>query len=275
MEEMDRFPRVNLRATGTGVCVKVMKMNREAALAFSNQFRSARQGALADSEAYEPIIHVVERLGSLLDRRISSLGSYAQSIATLAARSPLSMEIPSKWPDFHAPFERTYRHFKDARNDALHQGAFARRLTEHAVQLSIVLEDALRRSMEDPTIGDFMVRNPICAAEWQPLSFVRQLMLANAFSFLPMRRGEKWYLISDVQVASYLGSEPADRKKRLAVTVDAAAPELQLYETSPIPLNTPLKDALSHFRSSSHPLLILATVDHMDLVGIVTAFDLL
>jgi hypothetical protein len=68
----------------------------------------------------------------------------------------------------------------------LHQGAFARRLTGHAIELSLVLEDALRRSLDSPVVGDYMVRGPICAEPWQPISFIRQRMLANSFSFLTL-----------------------------------------------------------------------------------------
>jgi len=38
-------------------------------------------------------------------------------------------------------------------------GAYARRLTEHAIQLSLVLEMLCVRSEEMSTVGDFMVRN--------------------------------------------------------------------------------------------------------------------
>ena len=32
-------------------------------------------------------------------------------------------------------------------------------------------------------VSDFMVRNPVCASMWQPLSFIRQSMLVNSFSY--------------------------------------------------------------------------------------------
>ena len=46
------------------------------------------------------------------------------------------------------PFSRLYDLVQDARNDALHQGAFARHLTIHAIGLALILEDALRSSEE-------------------------------------------------------------------------------------------------------------------------------
>ena len=74
-------------------------------------------------------------------------------------------------------------------NDALHQGAFARHLTIHAIDLALILEDALR-SFEEPRVSDYMVRNPLFAELWQPIGFIRQQMLANSFSFLPVLKGK-------------------------------------------------------------------------------------
>ena len=132
---------------------------------------------------------------------------------------------------------------KDARNDALHQGAFARHLTSHAIELALVLEDALRRRLDSPVVGDYMVRNHVCAELWQPISFIRQQMLANSFSFLPVKSsGRDWCLISDLDIATYLGPDALKRKPRLAQTLNAAKIPLQL--TKPCAIDTPLEEAL-------------------------------
>jgi hypothetical protein len=93
----------------------------------------------------------------------------------LALTSPLVVEIPNK-----------FRNFLDqgvdgARNETLHQGAFARPLTKHAIELAIILEDALSQQVNQ-VVMDFMVRNPLCAELWKPIGFIRQQMLANSFS---------------------------------------------------------------------------------------------
>jgi hypothetical protein len=75
-----------------------------------------------------------------------------------------------------------YRVVKNAWNDALHQGAFARHLTKNAIELSIMLEDAWA-TYRNPIIADFIVGGPVCAELWQPLGFVRQQMLANSYSY--------------------------------------------------------------------------------------------
>jgi hypothetical protein len=162
-------------------------MDRSATISFFGQLRDARENALRDAEAFDGIIQVLERLGSLLLGEIGTLDKYRKVITNKVDGSALAKDIPEDWRDVHIPFSRLYELVRIARNDALHQGAFARHLTIHAIELSLVLEDALMSSLDNPTVGDFMVRNPICAELWQPISYIRQQMLASSFSFLPIK----------------------------------------------------------------------------------------
>jgi len=122
----------------------------------------------------------------------------------------------------HTPFERLYELVVDARNTAMHEGASARYLTAHAIELSLILEDSLMKDCH--TIGEYMVRNPVCAFLWQPLSFVRQTILINSFSYLPILMSadsEIVGLISDLELARYLRTEPKGNlsKKKLRRTL--------------------------------------------------------
>jgi CBS domain-containing protein len=161
-----------------------------------------------------------------------------------------------------------------ARCDALHQGAFARHLTSHAIELALILEDALRSS-EKPRISDYMVRNPLFAEFWQPIGFIRQQMLANSFSFLPVLQGEDWCLVSDREVAIYLRtSSNSERKRRLATPLDKT--QLNLPTAECVEEETSLQDALKALRDA--PLLVCGEGipgTPKRLLGIVTAFDLL
>ena len=74
-------------------------------------------------------------------------------------KSPLADAIPDQHTTWHSKFSTTYEVVRDARNDALHQGAFARHLTNSVIQLALVLEDALMSNAS--TTGEFMVREPI------------------------------------------------------------------------------------------------------------------
>jgi len=69
-----------------------------------------------------------------------------------------------------------------------------------------------------------MVRNPICAELWQPISFVRQQMLVSSFSYLSVQDNEgKWFLLSDQEVATYLGNTSnAERKRRMTKSLQEA-----------------------------------------------------
>ncbi len=68
------------------------------------------------------------------------------------------------------------------------------------------------------TVNDYMVRGAVCAEPWQPISLIRQQMLAHSYSYLPVLLTEEdspvWHLISDHWVATYL--RKGDRKSWLA-----------------------------------------------------------
>jgi predicted transcriptional regulator len=54
-------------------------------------------------------------------------------------------------------------------------------------------------------VSHFMVRNPIIASLWQPISSIRQTMLANSFSYLPvLKSDDQWRLVSDYQIVKFL-----------------------------------------------------------------------
>ena len=255
-------------------------LSRDAAIAFADQLRLARHSALGDAQEFDEIIHAVERLGSYLTKeKFADLGvagglyKYEGALRDLASNSGLAYALD----DQHTltSFDRLYELVRIARNDAMHQGAFARHLTVHAIELAIILEDALTQ-LKNPVVGDFMVRNPVCAETWQPVGFIRQQMLANSYSCLPMQKGKQWYLISDAAIAIYLGArrDGRERRKLLASTLEEAFPKL---DVKPIELkldSTPLADALETLREAP-VLLIYRARDQDALAGLLTAFDLL
>ena len=257
-------------------------MEHDAAIYFRDQFRDARTRALHDAEAYQEVLFAIERFGSMLSKEIGALGNYGEKIIAEAKTSPLAEDVPTAHRDWHVPFPALYESVKDARNDALHQGASARHLTAHATQLVIVLEDALNDHATN--VGDYMVRDPLCAYPWQPVSLIRQQMLANNFSYLPIRdeRAEEptWRLVSDLAVAGYLRSAPSnngkgERKERLAKTLEEviASGGLSLASTKLCASDASVEAALD--KLDGPPVLILDSDTRQRLVGILTPFDLL
>jgi hypothetical protein len=244
---------------------------------FRDELRDARAAALLDAEEFESILFAIERLGSCLLQRIEALSDYRSVLSDLAERSAL-WRLPTPLHGWNPPFNRLLGELIDARNDALHQGAFARHLTTHAIQVSLILEDALMDGQDK--VSDFMVKNVITASFWQPLSFIRQQMLVNSFSFLPVLddAGQPTgQLVADCLLASYLRRS---RKERLAhplrVAVDSG--ELPLLETRFFCSTDKVSHVLDDIKMKDERLPVLVVdepASHKHLIGLVTGFDLL
>ena len=261
-------------------------LTRESARTFADQFRSARLTALADSESFEQIIHVIERLGSYLTKEqygdkgdYGNLGKYRTRLVELVKSRGLAVESRPQFNHLLTPFETLYDLVQGARNDALHQGAFARHLTKHAIELAIILEEVLSADM-DSVVTDFMVRNPVCGAPWQPVAFLRQQMLANSYSYLPvLNKDDQWSVVSDAAIATFLGPDRKgkERRVRLAMTLEEAVQQSERPVTlTPavfVDETTPLDRAFELFKGA--PILLVRGCLGTGVVGILTAFDLL
>ena len=67
----------------------------------------------------------------------------------------------------------------------------------------------------EKTVKDVMVTSPMTVQPWQ-------LMLMHSFSFLPVRIGKSWWLVSAIGLAKFLGVNGDTKKARLAQTVQEA-----------------------------------------------------
>ncbi len=192
------------------------------------------------------------------------------ALRELAAVSPLAKTLPATHPACHTPFGVLFDHVRISRNDAMHEGAFARHLTTHLAQLALVREDALMGHSR--SVGDFIVRNPTCALRWQPVSFVRQVMLAESYSFLPVspEGDEQWKVVVDRDLALFIQSAE-DRQKALGMTLaQAITGGLSLREPYRCERKTEVAEALRN----SHDLPVLV-IEAGNLLGMATPFDLL
>lgn len=250
-------------------------MNPDAVKQFRDQLREAREYTLKDAEAFDGIIHVIERLGICRTKNVKKgLSFFQDAIYEIARISPLADVVPEQHRNCHAPFKLLYCMVARGRNDAMHIGAFARHLTAHAIELSLTLEDALRMIMNARCISDYMVRDPLCAFGWEPMSLIRQKMLTNSFSFLPVQNKDKqWCLLSDLEVAKFLkGSSDKEWDTRLATCLDDVA-EIELLPTKFLSAGTEIREAIKDFEGK--PILVHSDKDKHQLIGILTAFDLL
>ncbi len=93
-------------------------MERIPSLAFADQLRAAREAALKDAEAFDEIIHSIERLGSFLTQKCSGLGDYGDELEKIALASAIAEEVPRLCPGALTPFSRLDDLVQNARNDA-------------------------------------------------------------------------------------------------------------------------------------------------------------
>ncbi|CAN5833042.1 hypothetical protein BH24GEM1_BH24GEM1_27080 [soil metagenome] len=129
---------------------------------------------------------------------------------------------------------------------------------------------------QSKTVADSMVRDPTCAELWQPLSIVRQQMLANSFSYLPVQLEDGSYgLVADLAIARVLSRalKNGERRRMLACALGEAIANklLEIPRANTIGPEEPVQVALD--RCNEKPLLVLDEAKH--LLGILTPFDML
>lgn len=244
---------------------------------FRDQLREARASILKDSEAYESAVVVFERIGRWLRPSAAGLGMARDDLRQVAELSILSKTIPALFPNLHLQVKTLIDLIRDGRNAAVHEGALARNVTTHCVELALMLEDALM--VHARTIGELMVRTPVSASPWFPVSYVRQLMLKNSFSYLPVKMddGENgtWLLVSDTALANFLGAiRGKDRDHRLRKSLKEVSDSGELTLDRPRCLAPDFDAAKLKNSISATPILVIEPTSN-ELLGIVTAFDVI
>lgn len=248
-------------------------------LFFRDRLREARYGALADAEGFPQMCFAFEALGARLREDSGSLEKYSPYLCALLARN-----LPIGFEDFATLLEAV----KQARNDVMHTGAYARNAAVSAVQLSLLIEEAilseLQKKKETKTarnvVADFMVRSPVTAEHWHTVGHIRRLMLLNSFSYLPIFWNDKWHLISDMAMAAML--QPlgnACRNLTAVKRIDAVLDEglLKLSASNCIKADAAVNSLLL---TREHPglwLVVNATEGDgsKELVGVLSPFELM
>lgn len=283
-------------------CRKDGSLEQEPALAFRNAIRDARANALADAEDFHSLIRVMERLANHLCGKDVSLGDKKarKSILKLLGKEAAEVSV-SAYGVSRLSAAELYDLVRHARNDAVHEGIFARNLSQHLVQLSILVEDALVDDALCPKIKHYMTSDPKTAEPWEQIKFVRQKMLANSYSHIPIRIEKSWKILSDHGIAIYLWGKGEDSSQemegvksklscRLGSAINAESGSLPVESAKLVgpedSVDTVLREH-SDYMKRGLPLLgeekVRAGGDKDGgkeegkslLVGIVTAFDLL
>jgi hypothetical protein len=116
----------------------------ETRISFRNRLREGRTKALADAEDFVNIVQTLEELGQVLcGEHRSGLGKYERELQAFVVDSALAHDPARKAPDLHVPIDRLLRVVREGRNDAVHIGSFARKVVSHAIDLALIVEDAM------------------------------------------------------------------------------------------------------------------------------------
>lgn len=239
--------------------------------------REARELAQKDSEDFAALIQAFERIGAMEKGQLGNgLGDYRDELLAIAMQSPLAFGQPSR---FHTSAMRLFNLVKRQRNDALHLGIIARNLVRHSVELTLILEHALMNMDNINTAADLMIRD-VCYADCEhPVSYIRQRMLVNAFSFLPVRLDDKSVkMLSDAALATWLRRmDWNDQKLALARSlqdaISASSDPLKLIDPVSRSSSTPIPDLVHAL--DSVPILLHEPDNNTRIVGLISAFDLL
>ncbi len=180
--------------------------------------REARATALLDGEGFQLIVSSLERLGSILNPGGKNLGQFREKLL-MVARDAKAAPVDEDDRGTYTPLDVLFAAVREGRNDAVHQGAYARHLVRHCVELALFVEEGLMAGAN--RVVDYMVRTPACAEAWQPIALARQQMLTNSFSYLPIWWKNQWHLLSDHAIASYL-TESANPREAVRKRIAAA-----------------------------------------------------
>ncbi len=112
---------------------------------------------------------------------------------------------------------------------------------------------------------------------WQRLVECRRLMLMHSFSYLPIKIGKDWRLLTDVNLAKYLASAKCDgeRKKLMWEKVACAIKKEMRLKLKPANEVKQIDSKACALKKMGGKAAIVTEGENKDLVGIITPFDLL
>lgn len=233
-----------------------------------SRLRDARALVLRDAESFHEAAMALERIGQVLCGQMrNGLAAYENELLELAKAEvgPESEEC-----------SRLFETVREARNMAVHEGAWARHLSSRLVDFILILEQTIMAKMK--CAEDIMVRHPVVAETWHFIAHVRQTMLVNSFSSLPVYINDCWHIVNDHIVVRFLrGAENSmERKNRLSTPIGPLIQEgkvIPLKATCVSP-KTKLQD-LNFGPDKSLILIVECESSPPRLVGILSPFDLL
>ncbi|BDP42401.1 hypothetical protein DAETH_23700 [Deinococcus aetherius] len=230
----------------------------EEAAYYLKLFRQARYKTLEDAEDFKSVCYALEEFGRrLTGAHQNGLGRYSVALKSFVGRHN------------KVEFDALFSVVKAARNDVSHQGVFARNLASKAAKLVTIIEEELYTMTT--LVRHVMVEGVVFVQPFHTLSKVREIMLENSFSHLPVKIDNEFLLISDHHIVKLWSASNLTSNQKYVEPLIALAqlPDLpsvgKIRESDPVPTAYQTMQGL--------PLLVLDNNDNP--VGILTPFDLL
>ena len=241
--------------------------------------QKARYRVLEDGENWLVIVQEVEAVG----KAVSESPKPVYGLEKL--KEPLQCFVREYHPTASQE-EDDFENFKDlleevqrVRNDEAHTGAAARAAAKIATTVGIYLEDSLMvASGTGDNVKAYIQKEVVRVYTWQRLEECRRLMLTHSFSYLPIKIGTEWKLLTDVNLAKYLAQAKSNTKwKKLMWETVACAIEKQEVRLKLKPANEvkQIDSKACALKKMGGKAAIVTEGENKDLVGIITPFDLL
>ena len=245
--------------------------------------KDALTGFANGQASVETVLHEIERIAKYVSGRPQiSLGQ---------ARKPMKRMVrryaPGRLADTGLPgvaWDALYSGVVTGRNDIAHTGTEAALAGTRVATLATVLLAALTELAKTGGLGrvkDVMVSNPICAHDWQTLADLRRTMLVKDYSALPLSEGPEedgtWGCVRAEELAAFLAR--LDRGARGCTLVKARTDDcgvsMSVYAAHVVHEDTPLETLLGEVAPELPVVVTRPIGERCEIVGIVTAFDLL
>ena len=251
-------------------------LSTQAARQLRGDLKGALTGFASGRGSVEALLHQIERIAKYVSANPSiNLGQAKGAMTQLVSRyAPFGLKdsgLPGVgWDDL-------YRSVVTGRNDIAHTGTEAALAGTKTAALATILLTALAEAAKENdvrTMKDVMVSNPTCAHGWQTLADLRRTMLVNDYSALPLSESQDdkktWECVRAEELAHLTQERGA-----LGQTLDKVRSEMDFYRAATVRESTPV-DCLLGRHAPDLPVVVARCVGgRHEIVGIVTAFDLL
>ena len=231
----------------------------------------------------DAVLHEIERIA----KYVSGKPRITLGQAKDRMREFVAEYAPARLDDTGLPgvgWLELYDRVVDCRNDIAHTGTAAALAGTRVTTLATVLLAALAdraRGEEMRCVKDVMVSNPVCAHGWQTLADLRRTMLVNDFSALPLSDGlnedGSWRCVRAEELAAALARE--DDVPRVRTLAELLSDEHEssrfIYRAIVVKEKEPRASLLGEAALQLPVVVMRSDAGLTELVGIVTAFDLL